>query len=545
MTLGHAFRERYTVGVAPHTDYARDPIRWAVDMLGIPRQTLVWSENPGFAGHDWDASPDPFVRLAEALADWENVGVESGTGTGKSFFAAVVVLWFLACFDGARVFTFAPKEDQLRLFIWTEIGQLWPRYKARFPDAQLSDLRIRMAPGSDEWGAWGYAVAIKAGEQSATNAQGMHAEHMLLIYEETPGIHPSVLEAGANTCTAPHNMRLALGNPDSQDDALHQFCVQANVRHVRVSSLDHPNVVTGNASVVPGAVSLKSIAERIAKYGEGSIMYDSRVRGISPAQAADAMILRAWCEHAIDRYADERYRDGKRAWGVDVANSEAGDKAAIARWIGATLIEVEALPCPDANLLGSKVVDEVRAAHGRAMHVGIDSVGVGAGAVNEAKRLKMYVQALNGGAKAMPTMDGAKDVEEGKKAVRNEEKFWNLRASMWWQMREDLRVGRIALPNDHDLIADLVTPRWETRNGKILVESKEDIRSRLGRSPDKGDAAVYGNWVRDRTLVKPDEPDSSEITPEMYAAEAERQNRLSLRKKMKQQRPVDPNFGAY
>src|SRR5690349_10415278 len=115
---------------------------------------------------------------------------------------------------------------------------------------------------------------------SATAAQGMHAEHMLLIYEEAPGINPAIIEAGANTCTAPHNMRLAMGNPDSQDDALHQFCEQRNVTHVVISALDHPNLVTGDASVVPGAVSAKSIADRAAKYGEGSIMYDSRVRGI-------------------------------------------------------------------------------------------------------------------------------------------------------------------------------------------------------------------------------------------------------------------------
>jgi hypothetical protein len=39
---------------------------------------------------------------------------------------------------------------------------------------------------------------------------------------------------------------------------------------------------------------------------------------------------------------------------------------------------------------------------------------------------------------------------------------------------------------------------WTTRNGKIAVESKDDIIKRLRRSPNKGDAAVYWNWVRRR-----------------------------------------------
>ena len=528
--------------------YQRDPIGWAIDVLGIPRRTIVWSSNAGYADRAWDGTPDPLVVIAESLADWESVGVESGTGTGKSFWAAVLVLWFVGCFEDARGFTFAPKEEQLRKYIWKEIQGLWPRFQRHFPEAELLDLELRMVPGREGWGASGYAVGVRAGEQSATKAQGMHAEHMLLVYEETPGIHPAILEAGANTCTAPHNLRLALGNPDSQDDALHQFCTQRTVRHVVVSALDHPNLVTQDASVVPGAVSQKSVEERAEKYGATSQMFDSRVRGISPAQALDALIQRAWCEVAITKHAEPDYRQGKRAWGVDVANSEAGDKAAVARWQGRTLLAVESFACPDANRLGATVVDEVRASGGRAAHVGVDSVGVGAGTVNEAKRLGMIVQSLNGGAKALPTMDEDADLDGRTtvKRVSNAEKFANLRAAMWWQMREDLRLGRVALPNDPELIADLVTPRWQTKGGKIVVESKEDIRERLGRSPDKGDAAVYGNWVRDRRVTKPIEVEPETISPELHRQHADRQLRPGPdRRKQRSSRPLDPNFGAF
>jgi len=41
-----------------------------------------------------------------------------------------------------------------------------------------------------------------------------------------------------------------------------------------------------------------------------------------------------------------------------------------------------------------------------------------------------------------------------------------------------------------------MTPKWTTRSGKIVVQPKEEIRKKLGRSPNKGDAAVYWNWVR-------------------------------------------------
>jgi hypothetical protein len=332
--------------VHAHEDQ-NDPIGWILDKLGVPEETLRWSLNDGYASHEWDGTPDPLVAVAEALRDWEDVGVESGTGTGKSFFVACLILWFLACYKGSRVFTFAPKEDQLRLYIWAEIGKLWPRFQALFPSATLTDLRIRM-DGGDEWGAWGYAVGVRANEDSATKAQGMHAEHMLLVYEETPGIPLPVIVAGENTVSALHNLRVAIGNPDHQHDALHTFCTSPGVVHVRMSALDHPNVVTGR-EIIPGAVSTKAVERRRQKYGADSRLFESRVRGISPSEADDALIRLAWCQEAARRYGDVRFREGLPALGVDVANSENGDKAAIARGLGACLLEVVSFPCPDAS----------------------------------------------------------------------------------------------------------------------------------------------------------------------------------------------------
>jgi len=51
---------------------------------------------------------------------------------------------------------------------------------------------------------------------------------------------------------------------------------------------------------------------------------------------------------------------------------------------------------------------------------------------------------------------------------------------------------------DEELFNDLTAVTWKTQGGKIIVESKEDIKKRLGHSPNKGDAAVYWNWVRPR-----------------------------------------------
>lgn len=488
-----------------HEEYRDRPIDWIVEKLGVERRTLVWSLNDGYDDHRWDGTEDPLVAIADALVRWENVGVESGTGTGKSFILACLCYWFVACHHNSRVYSYAPKEDQLRLYMWTEMRKMWPRFKRLFPTAVLTDLRLRMDGESDKWGAVGYAVKIRSGEESATGAQGAHAPHMLLIVEETPGVDLSVMTALENTCTAPHNMRLAVGNPDSQHDALHQFCESPDVTHVRMSALDHPNVVTGDAELVHGAVSRIANARRALKYGEDGRLYKSRVRGISPPEAADALIKAIWCHGAVSRHSDPNFRLGPFSLGVDVANSEDGDRGAIARWQGACLLEVEAFACPDNVRLGLDVGVEIKAANIDPQRVGVDSVGVGAGTVNRLREMGYEVRALNSGAKPQGTIDWELR-SLGGRGTLEAEKFNNLRSQMWWYLRRDLERGLIALPDDPELIQDLTAPTWRTFNGKIEVESKEKLRERLGRSPDKGDAVVYGNWVRWRRPIE-EEPE--------------------------------------
>lgn len=87
-------------------------------------------------------------------------------------------------------------------------------------------------------------------------------------------------------------------------------------------------------------------------------------------------------------------------------------------------------------------------------------------------------------------------------------KFRNRRAEVWWKLKEALDPSGnsyIALPPDPQLKADLTTPRWRITGGGILIESKEEIRKRLGRSPDRGDAAAmawaYGTYKQQQREV--------------------------------------------
>jgi hypothetical protein len=309
--------------------YQKNLLYWARDRLGVPIETLKWSladveaykesgrldEDGNIVLEAWDGTPDPFAYAMHALEtgwkeDKRGIAMESGTGTGKTYFAAVTVLWWLDVFgdvdkpdDGCIVITLAPKEDQLKDNLWKEIDTLKPRFLRLHPQAEFMSLEIRM--GRKNWNAKGRAVGVGKDEIVATKAAGYHAKHMLYVLEETPGIHSAIIETMDNTLTGPHNIFLALGNPDSVSDALHKLATRENVIDIRISAYDHPNVVLKNPDFISGAVSISSIMNRLEKYKEEiHPMYMSRVRGICPDTVSQCLFrpnaLMAAKKHLMD-----------------------------------------------------------------------------------------------------------------------------------------------------------------------------------------------------------------------------------------------------
>jgi hypothetical protein len=114
----------------------------------------------------------------------------------------------------------------------------------------------------------------------------------------------------------------------------------------------------------------------------------------------------------------------------------------------------------------------------------VDVIGIGSSVVDHLKDNNVHVVAVNG---AESADEGARDRATGKL------KFRNRRAQNYWRFRELLdpaNNNNVCLPLDTKLKADLCAPRWKLTTSGILVESKEDIKKRLGRSPDHGDAVV-------------------------------------------------------
>lgn len=114
----------------------------------------------------------------------------------------------------------------------------------------------------------------------------------------------------------------------------------------------------------------------------------------------------------------------------------------------------------------------------------MDTVGIGAGAYDQ---LPGDAVSIKGGSDPVEWQDGRE----------TEHDFYDLRAQLCWALRLALKNGEIHLQDPSDrFVEDLCAPRYSfQRDQQIRVESKSNIKPRLGRSPDLGDSASYVNGV--------------------------------------------------
>lgn len=189
-----------------------------------------------------------------------------------------------------------------------------------------------------------------------------------------------------------------------------------------------------------------------------------------------------WVLKAQERWHPENQPPGPMtSAGTDIAR---GGKAqtVIAPRYGAWFAPLRKYPgttTPDGPSVVALIVEALQ--HGGIAN--LDVIGVGASVFDLCVQQGLAVNAINFSEKS-PGTDRTGNLH-----------FINLRAYAYWAFREaldPLTGDGIALPPDRELRADLCAARWTMRVNGIAVEPKEDIASRLGRSPDCGDAVVLG-----------------------------------------------------
>jgi len=209
------------------------------------------------------------------------------------------------------------------------------------------------------------------------------------------------------------------------------------------------------------------------KYGVDSNVYRVRVLGEFPKQDDDTVISLAQVEDASVRAIEA---EGKIVWGLDVARF-GNDRTALCRRRG-NVVTHKVLTWRNkdtmqvAGIIG-RMFEELDSFEQPSTIV-VDVIGIGSGVVDRMAELGLPVIGIN--VSESPAIG---------------EKFSRLRDELWWRAREWFEQMNCALPDDETLMGELATVRYGIKSdGKIKVESKDEMKKRGLPSPDVADAFV-------------------------------------------------------
>jgi hypothetical protein len=199
----------------------------------------------------------------------------------------------------------------------------------------------------------------------------------------------------------------------------------------------------------------------------------------SVIEGADQVILDNWLARAIT--AKGMYQG--KILACDPARF-GDDKTEIMLLDGTQIVHSESMAYSRTTDISDRL-DRLSRDNGNCSTV-VDEIGVGGGVVDELHRYGRRVISFNSAGRS------------------TDEQYYNLRAEAWWEVAQDFAATNIGCNRmDADLRRDLCCPTYEFRNGKILIESKDKIKERLHRSPDKGDCYVMGIWGLKRLSAEP------------------------------------------
>ena len=196
-------------------------------------------------------------------------------------------------------------------------------------------------------------------------------------------------------------------------------------------------------------------------------------------EGANQVILSSWLPRAIGKPT----LLGGKVISCDVARF-GDDKTIINVLNGSNILERFELGYSRTTDVSDMLADLSRR-HGNCQIV-VDEIGIGGGVIDELHKDGRRVIPFNSSNKAM-----------------DDEKFYNLRAEAWWELGQHFAHGELGCDEmSVNLRGELTAPTYCFRNGKILIEPKEKIKERIGRSTDEADCYVMGIWAVKR--VKPE-----------------------------------------
>ena len=423
--------------------YAGDPVRFVREVLG--------------------ADPLPYQEeLLRAVASGERrISVRSGHGTGKSCTVSWAMIHYLLFNFPCKIVTTAPTLKQLEDVLLPELKK-WisklPPHVSSLLMVKTDKIELSAAPNE------AFISARTSRAESPEAMAGVHSEHVLLVVDEASAVAEAVFEAAAGSMSGHNATTILISNPTRTSGTF--FDTHNRLRDGwwtrRWSCVDSP------------LVSDEYVEEMRQKYGEDSNAFRVRVLGDFPSSDDDVLIPYHLIEEAAAR--DIRLVEGIQAvWGLDPARF-GSDRTALCKRSGPVVTDIVSWRQLDTMQTVGRVKAEydALAPSDRPRSIMVDSIGIGAGVVDRLKELGLPVVAVN--------------VAEAPALGLN---YANLRAELWNRTKGWLEDRNCRIPANEHLIAELSAVRYSfTSSGKMLIESKDQMRKRGLHSPDLADALV-------------------------------------------------------
>jgi hypothetical protein len=502
--------------------YRRFQERYANDRVSFVHDCLNWPEGRG---------PAPYQDEILGMIDThDRVAARGPHGLGKSALASwTVIHWALVndeLFDWKAITT-ASVWRQLTKYLWPEIHKWvkalnWQKIgRGGFERLEFLTMQMSLTTGQ--------AFAV-ASDDPAT-IEGAHADRLLYLFDEAKIIPDATWDSAEGAFSNAGNEQgalakaLAVSTPGAPSGRFYEI-------HQRKPGTEDWKVrhVTLEECIKAGRISKAWADQRRKQWGAQSALYLNRVEGEFAASDEAGVIPLAWVERAVERWkawqdeletqlaglpAFERNKARRELLGSpDALAADISDGGADPGVIGRRYdlkAELEYLEGLDTMEQAGRIVRAVRW-HNPGRVAG-DASGVGAGTVRRVREQDIEIEGFNGSHSAEEYTDRSGELE-----------FLNMRAAAFWNLRELLDPDNgfdIALPEDDRLVGDLTAPRVkETSSGKIQIERKEDIRTRLGRSPDAGDmiSILYADLIPLRTSDDPPPPTATDFLAALQAA---------------------------
>lgn len=411
--------------------------------------------------------PMDMLRIAKA----------SGRGPGKSALLSWLVYWMLSTRLGSSTIATANNEQQLKTRTWAEVGK-WHAMAINSHWFEKLAMSLKPAPWFDELlktqlkidTGYYYAQAQLWSEETPDAFAGIHNHNgVMLLFDEASGIPPAIWKVSEGFFTEPIVDRywFCFSNPRRNTGSFFE-CFHKNRDFWECENIDSRTVEGTDIAV---------FNQIIKQYGADSDEARIEVYGQFPRQGDKQFINRELVDLAATR---ELVPDSGAAliMGADIARF--GDDECVVRFRrgrDARSIAPRRWKSMDTVYSANKIAELIDEFKPDA--VCIDGGGVGGGVVDILKNLNYRVHEIQFGSKA------------------EDDRWGNKRTELWGRMREGLGTDCIEL--DQRLMDDLTGPEYGFVSGssdKLILESKEKMKSRGHHSPDDGDALALTYAVK-------------------------------------------------